>query len=158
MKIRRVTPDRAGAERLAALEKAAFPDRASTRDPEDFIWFADQSAPLILADEDLSRGFLLIQFAADEGEIHDVGVHPDARRRGVGRALVEAAIAAARNHGATRLFLEVDVTNAPALALYASAGFAEIGRRKGYYLLPQGTRSDAVVMSKMLSGAGEDRP
>ncbi|MEM1297765.1 MAG: ribosomal protein S18-alanine N-acetyltransferase [Pseudomonadota bacterium] len=145
--MRRVTPDQAGARRLADLELAAFPDRTTTRAPEDFIWFANRPDALVLADEDLSRGFLLIQFAAGEGEIHDIGVHPDVRRNGLGRALVQEAIETARQHEATQLFLEVGVHNTPALALYAATGFLEVGRRKGYYLLPEGTRSDALIMS-----------
>jgi len=51
----------------------------------------------------------------------------------------------ARAAGGRQMFLEVRPSNAPALALYEKAGFATIGRRKGYYPAANG-REDALVM------------
>jgi ribosomal-protein-alanine N-acetyltransferase len=47
--------------------------------------------------------------------------------------------------GATRVYLEVDGGNAPAIALYAAAGWARLGTRRGYY-----GGSDALVMGRDL--------
>src|SRR5262249_37794869 len=74
-------------------------------------------------------GLLIARKAADEAELLTLGVAPACRHAGLGRALLEAAIAALRGSGATRLFLEVDETNQAALALYRSLGAEPVGRR-----------------------------
>lgn len=97
-------------------------------------------------------GFILILVAADEAEVLTLAVRPEARGRGLGRRLVEAAAQTARENGAAHLFLEVADDNAAALALYARAGFVETGRRPGYYARPGGVRRDALVMARELAG------
>jgi GNAT superfamily N-acetyltransferase len=57
-------------------------------------------------------------------------VAPDARRRGVGRALVEAVAGWARTRGATRLELSVTDRAGAATALYAGLGFEPTGERR----------------------------
>jgi ribosomal-protein-alanine N-acetyltransferase len=64
------------------------------------------------------------------------------RRRGGARALIGEVIERARSEGVRKLFLEVDVSNTAAAALYASAGFERIGLRKRYYK----NGGDALVM------------
>ncbi|MCZ8193369.1 MAG: GNAT family N-acetyltransferase [Brevundimonas sp.] len=95
-------------------------------------------------------GFILTRLAADEAEILTLAVCPTARRRGLGRRLVETAAAALAAEGATRLFLEVAEDNAAARALYAGAGFASVGRRPGYYGRPAGA-VDALVLARDLA-------
>lgn len=95
-------------------------------------------------------GFALYRVAADEAELLTVSVVPAARRAGLGRALVAAAEEGARRAGARRMFLEVGAANAAARALYAGTGYAEVGRRKGYYQRPDGSRDDALVLAKAL--------
>ena len=79
-----------------------------------------------------------------------IAVAPDAQRAGLGRNLIQACIDGAQTDGASRLFLEVSAGNTPALGLYARTGFRECGRRPGYYLRPDGTREDAVIMERIL--------
>jgi ribosomal protein S18 acetylase RimI-like enzyme len=55
------------------------------------------------------------------------GVHPDFRRRGIGRRLIEAAISLTKEGGLERLDLEVFASNSKAIALYESVGFAVEG-------------------------------
>ena len=55
----------------------------------------------------------------------------------------------AYDFGGTRMFLEVRPSNVAGRALYADAGFREIGIRRGYYPAAQG-REDAVVMESAL--------
>ena len=78
-------------------------------------------------------GFVLARVAADEAEILTLAVRPQARGKGLGRALLQAAINKARALGAATMFLEVGADNPHALALYAGLGFAKVGTRKGYY-------------------------
>jgi [ribosomal protein S18]-alanine N-acetyltransferase len=82
--------------------------------------------------------------AGDEAEILTFGVVPEARRRGHGGSLLREAIGAARAKGAGAMFLEVAAGNAPALALYAREGFAEVGRRRRYY----SDGADALVLKR----------
>jgi [ribosomal protein S18]-alanine N-acetyltransferase len=91
-------------------------------------------------------GFLLGRALAGEAEVLTLAVAPDARRRGIGAGLVAAGLARAAEMGAAMVFLEVAADNAPALGLYRAAGFAEAGRRPGYYLRADGTRTDAILM------------
>lgn len=102
------------------------------------------------ADSDGSAvGFALIRRVLDEAELLLVGVAPEARGRGLGRRLVEAAAIGAALRGARTLFLEVRDGN-PAARLYSSAGFTEVGRRKHYYSGNNGAKFDAVTMRRTL--------
>jgi len=92
------------------------------------------------------HGFALGRVTLDEAELLTIAVCPDARRRGVGRALLYACHADARSRGARTIHLEVAETNAAARALYTAAGYAPTGRRRAYYT--ETTPSvDAIVMS-----------
>jgi [ribosomal protein S18]-alanine N-acetyltransferase len=92
-------------------------------------------------------GFVVGQLAADEAEILTLGVRTDRQRHGIGRKLVEALARASKKAEARRLFLEVAAGNAAALGLYKSLGFAEVGRRKGYYQRPVGAAEDALTLA-----------
>jgi [ribosomal protein S18]-alanine N-acetyltransferase len=132
------------AEALAALHAAAFP-------PAD-RWGADAIAlmldlPGTFAIHQPGQGFALARVAAGEAEILTLAVHPDSRRQGHGAALLAGAMAGAAARGATAMFLEVAERNAAARALYAAAGFAEVGRRRRYY--PDG--GDALVLKRSLN-------
>jgi ribosomal-protein-alanine N-acetyltransferase len=97
------------------------------------------------------RGFILCRIVADEAEVLALAVLPDARRQGIARALLTAAMAQAAG-GAARMLLEVSVRNQPAQALYRSVGFSEVGQRKGYYADPGGGGpADALVLAKALA-------
>lgn len=84
------------------------------------------------------------------GELHVLAIatDPDRRRAGLGRALLEHALAAARAGGATLATLEVRRGNAPAIALYLRCGFAVAHVRARYY---QDNDEDALVMIAPLS-------
>lgn len=83
-------------------------------------------------------GFALSRFAEDEAEILVIAVAPTERSRGLAGGLMGRHLARLAALGVTRVFLEVDEGNRPALRLYARAGFHEVGRRTGYYRRPEG--------------------
>jgi [ribosomal protein S18]-alanine N-acetyltransferase len=97
------------------------------------------------------RGFVLARLTADEAEILTIAVEPSARGKGVGRALLAENLRQAARAGARTMFLEVDLDNAPALALYERFGFSKVGERIGYYRRKDGQRATALVMLKALS-------
>jgi ribosomal-protein-alanine N-acetyltransferase len=82
---------------------------------------------------DGAGGFVMARVAADEAEILTLAVMPSARRAGVGRGLMVAAMEAAAARGAVAMLLEVAEGNGGARALYAGLGFAAVGRRPRYY-------------------------
>ena len=100
-------------------------------------------------------GFALGRVVADEAELLTIAVAPEARRQGEGRALLDGFLRTARARGAETAFLEVAADNAAALALYSRSGFAEAGRRRGYYHSPGNPPVDALVMVKSLAAHGD---
>lgn len=94
--------------------------------------------------EDRVIGFGGIWLMVDEAHITTFGVHPDHRRRGVGRRLLLRLAELAIDLGSARMTLEVRVGNAAAQALYRSFGFAVAGRRVAYY---SDDGEDALVMT-----------
>jgi len=68
------------------------------------------------------------------------------RGRGVGAALVQAAVSRARDEGLHKLCLEVFAHNTAAIALYRKAGFTEEGRRVRQYRRANGELWDTIVM------------
>jgi ribosomal-protein-alanine N-acetyltransferase len=129
---------------LAAIHQAAFPGGESW---SEAMLAAQLGQPGVFALLDEAGGMILVRVAADEAEILTLAVAPEARRAGIGRALLDAACTAARAGGAARLFLEVAASNLAAQALYRGRGFAQIGRRHRYYA--DGT--DALMMSLALT-------
>lgn len=91
-------------------------------------------------------GFVVYWVIHDEMHVLDVVTAPEARRTGVGRALLVEAIGEARRRGAARSLLEVRRSNAPAIALYRALGFLHDTVRRGYYQ----DGEDAVLMSLAL--------
>jgi [ribosomal protein S18]-alanine N-acetyltransferase len=97
-------------------------------------------------------GYICLWEVADEVHITNVAVHPDLRRRGVGRSLLSAVLDDARQRKLRLVVLEVRPSNVEALGLYESFGFRVVGRRRGYYY---DTGEDALVMeASLVAGAG----
>ena len=83
------------------------------------------------------------------GEISKMLVHRQARRRGVGEALMRAAEAAAR--GAGKSLLVLDTANDSAERLYDRLGWHRVGVIPGYALWPDGGLVDTIVFYKELA-------
>jgi len=98
----------------------------------------------------VAYGVLL--FAPGEAQLLNLTVAPEVRRLGIGRALLGRFLADAGARGAEQCFLEVRVSNIPAIALYAREGFVPVARRIGYYpSAGAASREDALVMRRALS-------
>ena len=137
---------------LHALHAAAFDQPWPAAEIERLMRILGGFA--VLAEEDAPQGFVLIRTVADEAEILTLAVSPDFRRRGIGRALVEAAAQEASRRGARSCFLEVAEDNPIALALYESAGFQAVGLRRAYYARPDARPADALVLRRPLNSRG----
>lgn len=95
-------------------------------------------------------GFVLARLAAGEGEVLTVAVSRALRGGGLGWKLMDAVLRELHAQRAEALFLEVDQTNVPALALYRRLGFREVGKRPAYYDHAEGRKTGALVMRRDL--------
>ena len=93
-------------------------------------------------------GFLIARQVVSDIEILNLAVRPEARRRGIGAALLAEAIDWGRSFRAEKALLEVRSSNAPALQFYERHHFQATGRRPGYYTAPA---DDALVLTLRLS-------
>jgi ribosomal-protein-alanine N-acetyltransferase len=137
---------------LARLHEISFAEAWDERALKGLI--ASGATASVAEQEGRIAGFILFRTASDEAEILTIAVAPDARRNGVGRALVNEAARAAAHAGATPLDLEVGANNAPARPLYAGLGFAKTGQRKGYYRTLGAAPEDALVLAAALPLSG----
>lgn len=93
-------------------------------------------------------GFAIAWHVEDEGELANLAVAPEARRRGIGTALLQAVTSDALGRGTSQLYLEVRESNLAARQMYAAAGFEQVGRRTRYYRQPE---EDALILRRTLT-------
>lgn len=142
-----VRPD-LGVARLLALIASATYRQSWTRADLDRL---HPPKGFVLSDADQRLGLVLVSLASDDADILDIGIAPPARGQGLGGQLLAATEQSAKRFGAGRLVLEVAETNIAAQRLYARGGYREVGRRRDYYRRPDGSREDALVLSRTLS-------
>ena len=127
-------PEHAAA--LAAIHKIAFP-----QDPWPEASFQTLlSQPGVAGFIDPRGGMVLVRSVVDEAEILTLGAA--VKRQGIGKALMETAIAQLRARKVVSLYLEVAASNIAAIGLYDALGFEQTGKRPKYY--PDG--GDALIL------------
>jgi [ribosomal protein S18]-alanine N-acetyltransferase len=152
-RIRSAAPADAGS--LVAIERRAFSDpwsegsfREALSSPWTFGLVADTSRGV--------AGYLIGREVAGTGEVLNLAVAPEFRRRGIGGALLGAGLVAFRRRKVDEVFLEVRESNISAQALYIGHGFRPVGQRASYYRNP---REDALVLRlEMEQRAGGGAP
>jgi len=93
-------------------------------------------------------------FVLDEAHVCNVAVHPDCRRMGYGRRIMEALMQLAMDNSMSMMTLEVRRSNTTAQNLYHACGFLDVGYRKRYY---EDNKEDALIMYKeFLYGQAEE--
>lgn len=107
---------------------------------------ADATTPVAGVLPAAALGVITCQTVAETADLLRVVVAPAARRRRVGRALVQAAMMGVRRRRASAMLLEVEADNHPALGLYRGCGFETIHTRRGYY----GPGRDAMIMRRAI--------
>jgi ribosomal-protein-alanine N-acetyltransferase len=118
---------------ILAIEQASFADDAY---PESlFRLYAADRRTLFLAAEIGKKqvGYIIARLDRWGAEIVSLAVHPDSRNRGVGRALLTAAVRRMVKRNAHSIRLMVRVNNSSAVAFYRSQGFRSVGRKPDYY-------------------------
>lgn len=104
------------------------------------------TSALLAFEKDVAVGFILLRCLAGEGEILNMGVMTDARKKGIGAALLQAAISACAKTECLYVWLEVAEDNHAALYLYKAHGFTSEGKRKAYYRRADGSTIDAHIL------------
>jgi ribosomal-protein-alanine N-acetyltransferase len=137
--------------RLAALLRASFPEGWSAASLAALL-ASGRGGLLVAEDAQGPAGVLVAERVVDELHVHALAVDGRARRRGLGAALLGAALADARSAGLARVHLELRASNAAALALYQRFGFERVGRRAGYYAGVE----DALLLRLELAGGEPD--
>jgi ribosomal-protein-alanine N-acetyltransferase len=122
--------------------RAMYREELSQRDTRHYLVAEDD-------DERAIVGYAGLIAYDDEAHVATIGVAGAAQGKGIGSLLLDALLAEADRRSPVVL-LEVRADNEVAQGLYRRRGFAEIGRRRGYYQ-PSGT--DAVVMKRERTGA-----
>ena len=148
-----ITPVPIGAEApLSVMHRACFPEGPWDAATLERILALAGGFGYLAWQGDTPVGFILARDLAGDVEILSVGVLPQWRRRGVGRALIDAVVAKCEQDGLGSIVLEVASENAAARALYAAFGFVQVGRRPGYYSRAGG-RTDGLILRR--GGSGE---
>lgn len=148
-------PDQALLREMLASDADAI-ERLIAASPEAGQWsaagfYSSESKGILVRiaeKHDAILGLVAFRVVAAEAEILNVAVSLEFRRQGIGRLLIDYALAEARSAGAKHAFLEVRESNVAARGLYARLGFSEAGRRRGYYRNPV---EDALLLSRALA-------
>ncbi len=141
-------------EALAALSKRAY-RHMTPWSAESFAQTLAMPHSLLVTEKAAAEtghldGFVLGQVIAGEAEILALACDPDVQRSGVASRALARFHAAAVACDAERVFLEAAAGNAPARAFYEHHGYAQVGTRRGYYGQPDGSRDDALILSRAL--------
>ncbi len=133
----------ADAAALAAIERRCFSDPWPLEGFREVLGMPGTVALVMLAPGDEPCAYFLAREILGTAEVLNLAVVPERRGKGLGKALLDAGLAAVRARGGSEVFLEVRASNDLAQALYASRGFRREGRRRGYYRRPD---EDALVL------------
>lgn len=135
-------------ERILEIESLSFPSPWTAggfieeiRNPNARLWAAGMNGK--------PAGYILYWILDLEVSLLNLAVHPEERRKGVGRALLNHMFEEAALRDVEALWLEVRVSNAGAIRLYREFGFEKAGLRRKYY---DDTQEDAIVMCLHLPG------
>ncbi|MDJ0919840.1 MAG: N-acetyltransferase [Henriciella sp.] len=143
------------APRMAHLHAAAFPPGEAWSENSLSELMAQPSVIGLGVEGNLAlEAVLIAQKVPPEAEILTLATAPTARRKGVATDLFNGCMSILKPYGITELRLEVAADNRPAREFYAQVGFREDGRREAYYHRRNGTRVDAILMSRAISGHG----
>ena len=139
-------------EQVDAIERESFPDPWPRRFFMEELTRSDPAYARVAIEDGQVIGYLVAWFVLDEVHLGNLAVHPEHRRRGVGRLLLQHLIDRAERRGASFISLEVRAGNRAAMSLYARHHFRPEGLRKGYYA----GREDAVIMVRECGGRAAD--
>ena len=101
---------------------------------------------------EVMRALVMVALVMPECEVLTIATAPQARRRGIGRGLLDHVVRAVSHEGASEVHLEVATDNIAAIGLYEAMGFQKAGLRKAYYDRRPAPPVDALVLRLDLTG------
>lgn len=144
MQIRQMTA--ADLDEVARLEQEIFSDPWSRQSMQKE--YSQPANIYLTADVDGEvAGYCCVWTSLENADLCNLAVAPKWRKRGIASALLEEAVKLCRCSRVEMLFLEVRVSNAPAINLYEKKNFQVIHTRKKYYRNPV---EDALVMQRVI--------
>lgn len=137
-----VTDKRKAAPYIANIEKHCFSSPWS----ENQILSSDDNTVFYIAKQgEKVIGYAGMYMVLNEGYVTNIGVLPEYRKKGIGKELMERLIDLSKEKNLSFLSLEVRKTNTPAIKLYTSFEFQNVGIRKNFYTNP---KEDAIIMTR----------
>jgi ribosomal-protein-alanine N-acetyltransferase len=121
--------------KIVELEKLSF-----SAPKEEAVFKSDQNKYLVAKEGGSIVGYIGVEKISGETHIINTAVHPEYRRKGIGKKLIEKIL-----NDKDVFFLEVRVSNVPALELYGKYRFKNVGTRKKYYA---DNDEDAYIMRR----------
>lgn len=147
MLIRTMTPK--DVTSVAAIEAQCFSQPWSEKSLLDSL--AREDTIFLVCEEECNSqiaGYMGMYVSFEEGSITNVAVSPEYRKKGCAKLLVAELKRSAKEVNIENIFLEVRVSNEPAISLYKKMGFEELGVRRKFYEHPT---EDAIIMSCRLT-------
>ncbi len=127
---------------IAELEQLCFSDPWTAAGIRETIQY-ETARTFVAQESGLIVGYVMARISGSEGEILDLAVRPEWRRRGIARRLLEALWGVLQSDGVREIYLEVRESNRAAIELYRAHGFRPVGLRPRYYRNPP---EDALVL------------
>ena len=144
MLIRRMTSF--DTDKVAIIEKNIF-SMPWSKEGFDAAINQENNILLVAEIENDIVGYVVMYTSLDEGEITNVAVKTDCRKKHIGDSLIKELKEISNNKGVKRIVLEVRVSNKAAISLYEKNKFKKLGTRKNFYEKP---REDAFIMECIL--------
>ena len=129
---------------IAQIEQRGFPDPWPEKSFQDCLHLGYDCR--VLEQNFVIQAYGVMVVENGGAHILNLCVRSELRRKGLGRILLDHLLDLARASGTNTMFLEVRSSNLPAIQLYESIGFSQIGVRRGYYPGSDGDE-DAIVMA-----------
>lgn len=136
---------------LAELERVCFSDPWTTAGLLETIQY-ETARTFVAQESDRILGYVIARISGEEGEILDLAVRPEERRRGIATRLLFAVREALQKDGVREMYLEVRESNHPAIELYRGQGFRPVGMRPRYYRSPA---EDALILRATIEPCGD---
>lgn len=132
---------------LEKIHKACFPDGWNQETFHTLFMERNVCGWLAITHSNEPVGFILARVVGHEAEILTFAVHPNSQRMGTGRYLLKELTNFLTSVKCSKVFLEVAIDNASAIALYKSMNFQIVGNRPDYYKRKDNTLIHAYIMS-----------
>lgn len=137
------------ARRLATLHSICFPN--SLEAYSEYLFLEMLRTPSYSFSLYGAHGFGIVRSGKADAEIITIAVHPKKRRNGLGQKILNDLIKKVIYESKPEIFLEVATENTAAIKLYKKCGFKKINLRIRYFKKKDGSKSDAVLMRKILT-------